>query len=115
MSDDFLGVAGKRFLIFGVANRKSVATHIARLLAAAGARLVYVVRSQERKEAVGKLLATISPEPEIHVCDVECADQIAAVRTQSLRSLVALTRAGMAAPVGWSAKASAAAVRTQSS
>jgi enoyl-[acyl-carrier protein] reductase I len=80
MSDDFLGVAGKRFLIFGVANRKSVATHIAKLLAAAGAQLVYVVRSQERKEAVGKLLATLSPSPEIHVCDVEFADQIAAVR-----------------------------------
>ncbi len=80
MSDDFLGVAGKRFVIFGVANRKSVATHIAKLLATAGAQLVYVVRSQERKEAVGKLLATISPSPEIHVCDVEFADQIAAVR-----------------------------------
>jgi enoyl-[acyl-carrier protein] reductase I len=82
MADDFLAIAGKRFLIFGVANRRSVATHIAKLLAAAGAELVYVVRNHEVKDAVGKLLATLTPDPEIYVCDVESEDQIAALRRE---------------------------------
>ena len=76
MSTDFLELADKTIVIFGVANRKSVAWRIAEVLAEAGARLVFVVRSEARRESVAKL----APGAEIHVCDVERPDEIAAVR-----------------------------------
>ena len=69
---DFLGLSGKTVLVFGVANKKSVAWHVARTLEEVGARVVYVVRSEERKQSLAKLLA----EREIHVCDVEFEEQI---------------------------------------
>jgi enoyl-[acyl-carrier protein] reductase I len=75
---DFLGLSGKTLLVFGVANRKSVAFHVGQLLAKAGAQAVYVVRSVERRESVSKLL----PGAEIYVCDVEHEDQIARVREE---------------------------------
>ena len=67
---DYLQLAGKSILVFGVANRKSVAFHIAQVLEAAGATVVYVVRSPERRRAVAKLL---KPDAEIYACDVERA------------------------------------------
>ncbi len=73
---DFLQLAGKSFLVFGVANRKSVAHHIGRQLQACGAQVVYVVRSPQRLESVAKLLAGA----EVHVCDVEFPDQIERLR-----------------------------------
>jgi enoyl-[acyl-carrier protein] reductase I len=42
---DFWQLEGKSFLVFGVANRKSVAYHIGRQLVEVGSRPVYVVRS----------------------------------------------------------------------
>lgn len=75
---DFLQLAGKRIVIFGVANKKSVAYRIAMTLRDAGAELVYVVRSPERREQLQKLLA---PAP-IYVCDVEQQEQIDQLATQ---------------------------------
>lgn len=75
---DFLGLSQKTLLVFGVANRKSVAYHVGRLLAEAGANVVYVVRSPERRESVAKLLEGA----EIYVCDVEHEDQIARLRQE---------------------------------
>ena len=74
---DFLQLEGKSILVFGVANRKSVAFHIAALLEAEGAKVVYVVRTPERQRSVAKLL---KPGAEIHTCDVEHEEQIAALR-----------------------------------
>jgi enoyl-[acyl-carrier protein] reductase I len=76
MTADFLQLAGKTIVVFGVANRKSVAWHIGQVLAEAQAEVVYVVRSQERRASVARLL----PDAEIHVCDVEHAAEITAVR-----------------------------------
>jgi enoyl-[acyl-carrier protein] reductase I len=76
---DFLQLDGKTILVLGVANRKSVAFHIARLLAACGAKVVYSVRSAERKQSVAKLLAD---DAEIFVCDVEREEEIAGLRRQ---------------------------------
>ena len=73
---DFLGLAGKTILIFGVANKKSVAWHVARAVEEAGGKVIYVVRSEARKESLARLLA----EREIHVCDVEFEEQIASLR-----------------------------------
>ncbi len=73
---DFLQLDGKTVLVFGVANRKSVAYHIGKTLEEAGANVVYVVRSAERKESVAKLLK----DREVHVCDVEFPEQIEQLR-----------------------------------
>ena len=75
---DFLQVEGKTFVVFGVANKKSVAWHIGQTLEAARATVVYVVRSPERRESLLKLMG----ERPVFVCDVEFEDQIASVRDQ---------------------------------
>ena len=64
----FLAVEDKNFLVVGVANRKSVAYHIAGQLEEAGARVIYSVRSQARKASVQKL---VPENADIFVCDVE--------------------------------------------
>jgi len=73
---DFLELAGKKILVFGVANRKSVAYHIGRTLEEVAAEVVYVVRSEQRRDSVAKLLG----ESEVHVCDVEEEEQIERLR-----------------------------------
>lgn len=64
---DFLQVAGKTFVVFGVANRKSVAWFVARTLEEQGARVLYSVRSEARKKSLETLLAG---KP-VFICDVE--------------------------------------------
>jgi enoyl-[acyl-carrier protein] reductase I len=73
---DFLQISGKTYLVFGVANRKSVAWFVGRSLEAQGARAVYSVRSEARKKSLETLLAG---KP-VFVCDVEeggAADRLA--------------------------------------
>ena len=70
---DYLQLTDKAILIFGVANRKSVACHVGRVLTEAGARCVYVVRNDEIRQATAKLLG----DAPVYVCDVEHEDQIA--------------------------------------
>ncbi len=70
---DFLQIQGKSFLIFGVANRKSVAYHIARTLEEAGARCVYVVRDEDVRAATETLLEG----RDVYTCDVEKPEEIA--------------------------------------
>lgn len=64
---DFLQLSGKTFVVFGVANRKSVAWFIAKTLEEQGARVVYSVRSEARRKSLETLLAG---KP-VFVCDVE--------------------------------------------
>ncbi len=73
---DFLQLGKKTILVFGVANRKSVAYHVGQVLSQAGADVVYSVRSEERRDSLKKLL---DPAP-IYVCDVEHQDQINRLR-----------------------------------
>ena len=70
---DFLDLAGKTFLVTGVANRKSVAYHVGRLLGDAGAQVLYAVRSEDRRASVAKLLG----DAPVAVCDVERDEEIA--------------------------------------
>jgi enoyl-[acyl-carrier protein] reductase I len=72
MPADFLQLAGKRVLVMGVANRKSVAWHVSRVLVEAGADVVYAVRSEARREQVQKLVGDAA----VFACDVEFEDQI---------------------------------------
>jgi enoyl-[acyl-carrier protein] reductase I len=75
---DFLELSGKTILVFGVANRKSVAFHIARLLEDAGANVVHVVRNDEIRDRVSKFF----PQADIYTCDVENDDQISRLPEQ---------------------------------
>jgi enoyl-[acyl-carrier protein] reductase I len=73
----FLALEGKTFLVFGVANRKSVAWFVARSLEAEGARVLYSVRSDARRQS---LAAALAGRP-VFVCDVEeegAVDRLAA-------------------------------------
>lgn len=73
---DFLQLSGKTILIVGVANRKSVAWHTAKVLQENGAKLIFSVRSEARAESVRKLF----PDSDVFVCDVEHQDQIETLR-----------------------------------
>jgi enoyl-[acyl-carrier protein] reductase I len=64
---DFLQLAGKNILVVGVANRKSVAWHVAQSLEEQGARVLYSVRSEARRKSLETLLAG---KP-VFICDVE--------------------------------------------
>ena len=78
---DFLQLAGKRVVVFGVANRKSVAYRIAHTLSEVGAQVVYVVRSLERKTQLAKLLG----DAPVYVCDVERQSEIDALAADLAR------------------------------
>jgi len=69
---DFLDIADKTFLVFGVANKKSVAFSVGEVLSQAKANVIYSVRSAARKESVAKIL----PDTDIFVCDVEREQEI---------------------------------------
>jgi enoyl-[acyl-carrier protein] reductase I len=69
---DFLQLSEQTVLVCGLANRKSVAWHIGQVLAEAGARPVFVVRTPERRESV---LRFVGDWP-VYVCDVEFPEQI---------------------------------------
>lgn len=71
----FLGIAGRTYLVTGVANRKSVAWHVAQTLEQEGAKVVYSVRSQARRASLDKLLAG---KP-TYVCDLEREEETKAL------------------------------------
>ena len=68
----FLGVDGKTFAVFGIANRKSVGYHVGRVLKESGARGVWVAHTEARKDSLRKLLG----DDPVLVCDVEKAGDI---------------------------------------
>ncbi len=70
---DFLQFSDKSYLVFGVANRKSVAFHTANAIRAAGGHVTYVVRNEARRDSVRKLLG----DAPIHICDVENEEHVA--------------------------------------
>lgn len=81
----FLNLEKKRFVVFGVANRKSVACAIAKTLIAEGADVIHVVRSGEREKTVRKLF----PGSPVFTCDVGEEANIIRVRDQIADLLVA--------------------------
>lgn len=79
----FLNLTGKKFLISGVANKKSVATHVAQTLISEGAKCLFTVQRDEQRVQVEKLF----PGSMILVCDVskpEDINQLASSLTVSL-------------------------------
>lgn len=68
----FLKLENRAILVMGVANRKSVAFHIAKTLEEEGATVIYSVRSEARKDSLERLL---NGKP-VYVCDVEQKEEI---------------------------------------
>ncbi|MEN8141602.1 MAG: SDR family oxidoreductase [Thermodesulfobacteriota bacterium] len=63
----FLDLQDKTIVVFGLANKKSVACAIGKVLVAEGVKVIHVVRSEERAANARKLFSD-SP---VFVCDVE--------------------------------------------
>lgn len=70
---DFLGLRGKRILVFGVANRKSVACHIADVLLENGAEVAFSVFLDDHAAFCGKRF----PGSEVYGCDLSKEGDIA--------------------------------------
>lgn len=69
---DWLGLAGRKVLVTGLANKRSVAYFVGRQLKAAGAEPIWCVRTEERRKDVAKLVG----DADVYVCDVREAEQI---------------------------------------
>ncbi len=74
----FLHLENKTFVVFGLANKKSVATFIAKTLVEEGAFVIHVVRSEARLQTAKKLF----PDSPVFICDVEEETNIGTVREQ---------------------------------
>ncbi len=66
---------GKTGIVFGVANKRSIAWAIAQALSGAGMRLAFTYQGERLKENVAELAGTI-PGSALYPCDVASDDQI---------------------------------------
>jgi len=71
----FLDLEKKRFAVFGLANKKSVACAIATTLVKEGAEVIHVVRSEDQARQAEKLF----PSTPVFCCDVEREENIVRV------------------------------------
>lgn len=78
---NFLKLEGKKIVVTGVANRKSVAWFTAKTLEEAGAQVIYSVRSRARADSLAKLL---EGKP-VYICDVEREEEIPALAEAVIR------------------------------
>ena len=69
-------LAGKIGLVFGVANKRSIAWAIAKAWAAAGARLIFNYQGERLKENVEELVGEFGEETPLFPCDVSSDDEI---------------------------------------
>ena len=76
---DFLQLSGKSILIFGLANRKSVAWHIGRVLAEAGARAFTLFGTRRFGRAAAKLLGASRKSSSAMSSIKEEIDRLAAI------------------------------------
>ncbi len=72
-------LSGKLGVVFGVANKRSIAWAIAQAWHRAGATLAFTYQGDRLKENVEELAGTFGPETLILPCDVTRDDQIASV------------------------------------
>ncbi len=69
---NFLRLENKNIVLFGVANKRSVAWAIARQLKEAGANLLYVVRDEKTRASTSRLTG----DAPVLVCDVEKQEEV---------------------------------------
>src|SRR3974377_957705 len=72
-------LAGRLGIVFGVANKRSIAWAIAQAWYAAGAKLAFTYQGQRLKENVEELAGTFGADTLILPCDVTKDDEIAGV------------------------------------
>jgi enoyl-[acyl-carrier protein] reductase I len=72
-------LAGKLGIVFGVANKRSIAWAMARAWHHAGARLAFTYQGERVKENVEELVAEFGPDTPVLPCDVTRDDEIARV------------------------------------
>ncbi len=78
--------SGKRGLIFGVANKRSIAWAIARRLAGAGARLAFTYQGERIESAVRELAGSVD-SPLVTECDVRSDDDVTRVVAEAGEAL----------------------------
>ena len=71
-------LAGKKGIVFGVANKRSIAWGIAQALAAAGMRVAFTYQGDRLRESVEELVATMPGSP-LYPCDVSSDTDVQAV------------------------------------
>ena len=67
---------GKTGVVFGVANKRSIAWAIAQAWAAAGARLIFNYQGERIKENVEDLVSTFGSDVPLYPCDVAVDEEI---------------------------------------
>src|ERR1700694_861497 len=67
---------GKVGVVFGVANKRSIAWAIAKAWAAAGARLIFNYQGERLKENVEELVAEFGEQTPLFPCDVSSDEEI---------------------------------------
>ncbi len=72
-------LAGKLGIVFGVANKRSIAWAIAQAWHKAGARLAFTYQGERLKDNVEELAGTFGPDTPLIECDVSRDDHIARV------------------------------------
>src|SRR6185369_2956721 len=75
-------LAGKFGIVFGVANKRSIAWAIAQAWHNAGARLAFTYQGERLKENVEELVGTFGPDTPLYPCDVTRDEEIARVFEQ---------------------------------
>jgi enoyl-[acyl-carrier protein] reductase I len=68
---------GKTGVVFGVANKRSIAWAIAKAWSAAGAKLIFNYQGERLKENVEELVAEFGPDTPLYPCDVTKDEEIA--------------------------------------
>src|SRR6202051_2814782 len=69
-------LSGKIGLVFGVANKRSIAWAIAKAWAGAGARLIFNYQGERLKENVEELIGEFGEKTPLFPCDVSSDEQI---------------------------------------
>jgi enoyl-[acyl-carrier protein] reductase I len=72
-------LAGKNGIVFGVANKRSIAWAIAQAWAREGAKLAFTYQGERLKDNVTELVTAFGPDTLILPCDVSKDEEIAAV------------------------------------
>jgi len=82
-------LAGKTGVVFGVANKRSIAWAIAKAWAAAGAKLIFNYQGERLKENVEELVGEFGEGAPLHPCDVsndaDIADFFGKIRNETDR------------------------------
>src|SRR5438309_9367581 len=69
-------LAGKSGVVFGVANKRSIAWAIAKAWAAAGARLIFNYQGERLRENLEELVGEFGEKTPFFPCDVSSDDEI---------------------------------------